>query len=124
MRTHLERLVGLEYVLVHRGGRGQSFVYELLYDGGGADGRPHLVGLVDVAELAETPAPVATTAEFEPPEGEFEGPTGPQRAPNGPDPRSPGTSPGPAVMRKINGAGARNAHLGNSSGSHVAVGAS
>ena len=27
-------------VLVHRGGRGQSFVYELLYDGEGKDGRP------------------------------------------------------------------------------------
>ena len=122
VRTHLERLVGLEYVLVHRGGRGQSFVYELLYDGGGADGRPHLVGLVDVAELAETPASVATTAGFEPPEATFEGPTSPQRAPNEGGSSSPETAPGPAVMHKINGAGARNARLGNGSRSHVAVG--
>jgi hypothetical protein len=32
---------------VHRGGRGQSFVYELLYDGQGHDGRPFLMGLCD-----------------------------------------------------------------------------
>ncbi len=48
VRVHLGRLAALEYVLVHRGGRGQSFVYELLYDGRGADGRPFLVGLLDV----------------------------------------------------------------------------
>jgi DNA primase catalytic core len=52
LRTHLERLVELEYVLVHRGGRGQSFVYELLWDGQGKDGRPFLVGLLDPAALA------------------------------------------------------------------------
>jgi hypothetical protein len=53
LRTHLERLVELEYVLVHRGGRGQSFVYELLWDGEGADGRPFLVGLFDPAALGQ-----------------------------------------------------------------------
>jgi DNA primase catalytic core len=51
LRIHLERLVELEYVLVHRGGRGQSFVYELLWDGEGQDGRPFLVGLLDPAGL-------------------------------------------------------------------------
>jgi DNA primase len=122
VRTHLERLVGLEYVLVHRGGRGCSFVYELLYDGGGADGRPHLVGLVDVATLAEPPVPVATTAGFEPPEARFEGPTSPQRGANEGGSRSPQTGPGPAGMRPVNGTGARNAHLGSGSRSHVAVG--
>ena len=35
LKIHLGRLVELEYVLVHRGGRGQSFEYELLYDGSG-----------------------------------------------------------------------------------------
>jgi hypothetical protein len=33
LKVHLGRLVELEYLLVHRGGRGQSFEYELLYDG-------------------------------------------------------------------------------------------
>jgi DNA primase len=51
LRVHLERLVAMEYLLVHRGSRGQSFVYELLYDG---DGRaaPYLSGLIDVATMA------------------------------------------------------------------------
>ncbi|MFC1641663.1 CHC2 zinc finger domain-containing protein, partial [Myxococcota bacterium] len=38
LRVHLGRLVELEYLLVHRGGRGQRFVYELCYDGKGGDG--------------------------------------------------------------------------------------
>jgi hypothetical protein len=32
VRLHLDRLVELEYVLVHRGGRGQGFLYELVYE--------------------------------------------------------------------------------------------
>jgi hypothetical protein len=47
VKTHMRKLEELEYVLVHRGGRGQSFVYELLYDGQGADGQPFLMGLLD-----------------------------------------------------------------------------
>ena len=35
LKKHLHRLEELEYLLVHRGGRGQSFVYELLFDGHG-----------------------------------------------------------------------------------------
>jgi hypothetical protein len=54
VRVHLDRLIELEYVLVHRGGRGQSFVYELLYDGKGQDGKPHLCGLIDVEALKHT----------------------------------------------------------------------
>jgi DNA primase len=33
VRMHLDRLMEHEYVLVHRGSRGLSFVYELLYNG-------------------------------------------------------------------------------------------
>jgi len=51
VRVHLERLVELEYLLVHRGGRGQCFEYELLYDGQGQDGAPFLTGLIDVDAL-------------------------------------------------------------------------
>ncbi len=51
VKAHMHKLEELEYVLVHRGGRGQSFVYELLYDGQGRDGSPFLMGLVDVARL-------------------------------------------------------------------------
>jgi DNA primase catalytic core len=32
IRVHLDRLEELEYVIVHHGGRGQTFVYELVYE--------------------------------------------------------------------------------------------
>jgi len=51
VKVHMHKLEELEYVLVHRGGRGQSFVYELLYDGQGQDGQPFIMGLIDVAQL-------------------------------------------------------------------------
>jgi DNA primase catalytic core len=51
LRVHLERLTQLEYVLVHRGMRGQSFVYELLFDGPAASEAPHLYGLIDVTTM-------------------------------------------------------------------------
>lgn len=66
LRIHLDRLAALEYVLVHRGGRGQSFVYELLWRGEGKDGRPFLPGLLDAATLAgplDSEASSATTTE-------------------------------------------------------------
>ena len=53
LKVHLRRLEELEYLLVHRGGRGQSFVYELLYDGDANSEQPHLVGLIDVRSLRE-----------------------------------------------------------------------
>jgi len=49
--THLNRLVALEYVLVHRGRNGQKYVYELLYQGEGFEGQPFLMGLLDPAKL-------------------------------------------------------------------------
>ncbi|HNP65888.1 MAG TPA: CHC2 zinc finger domain-containing protein [Woeseiaceae bacterium] len=54
LKVHLRRLEELEYLLVHRGGRGQSFVYELLYDGDTVQEAPHLSGLIDVAALEKT----------------------------------------------------------------------
>jgi DNA primase catalytic core len=51
VRVHLERLVQLEYVLAHHGGRGQTFVYELVYDGKGKNGQPFVMGLLDVERL-------------------------------------------------------------------------
>jgi len=50
VKKHMTRLQELEYVLIHRGGRGQSFVYELLYDGELNDDK-HLMGLIDVEKL-------------------------------------------------------------------------
>lgn len=51
LKIHLGRLVEMEYLLVHRGGRGQSFAYELLYRGEGESGSPFVMGLLDVARL-------------------------------------------------------------------------
>lgn len=50
IKTHMHKLSELEYLLTHRGGRGQCFEYELLYDGDGNTG-PHLSGLLDVSRL-------------------------------------------------------------------------
>ncbi len=53
LRLHLSRLVEMEYLLVHQGGRGQSFVYELLYDDEGKNGDAFLMGLIDVEQLKQ-----------------------------------------------------------------------
>jgi hypothetical protein len=50
LKIHLARLVELEYLIVHRGGRGQSFEYELVFDGAIDDSR-HASGLIDVEAL-------------------------------------------------------------------------
>jgi DNA primase len=51
LKVHLGRLAEMEYLLVHRGGRGQSFAYELLYQGEGEAGESFLMGLIDVDRL-------------------------------------------------------------------------
>ena len=50
LKLHLDRLVEMEYVLVHRGS-GRTIEYELLYDGRGQEGQPTLNGLIDVTKL-------------------------------------------------------------------------
>jgi DNA primase catalytic core len=47
VRTHLTKLQEMEYIVPHHGGRGQSFVYELLFNGED-DGRPQMCGLLDM----------------------------------------------------------------------------
>jgi DNA primase len=51
LKTHLARLEDLEYLLVHHGGRGQSFVYELVFERSADDDKPVLPGLIDVEKL-------------------------------------------------------------------------
>ena len=83
LRIHLDRLAALEYVLVHRGGRGQSFVYELLWRGEGKDGRPFLLGLLDTAALVdpldEEVSSAATTETSRGEEGHLAGGSRPHR---------------------------------------------
>ncbi len=52
LTVHLERLIALEYVIQHQGGKGLQCVYELMYDGEGQDGATFLPGLVDPATLS------------------------------------------------------------------------
>jgi DNA primase len=75
LRLHLERLVEMDYLLVHRGQRGQSFVYELLFDGQVDDTAPQLVGLIDAEALCDP----GTFQSSRGAEGEFAGPSRPQR---------------------------------------------
>jgi DNA primase len=51
LKTHLRRLEELEYLVVHHGGRGQSFVYELAFEHQGDDRKPFFPGLIDAEKL-------------------------------------------------------------------------
>ena len=51
LKIHLHRLEELEYLIVHRGGRGQSFVYELIEMPEGDKQQPFLPGLIEIEKL-------------------------------------------------------------------------
>ncbi len=81
LRLHLERLVQMEYLLVHRGQRGQSFEYELLYDNVADKERAFVPGLIDLDTL-KAAAGATTTASSRGETGEFAGSSRPQRGVN------------------------------------------
>ncbi len=62
VRVHMQRLVTMEYLLTHRGSRGQSFEYELLYSGEGENGNTFLMGLLDVEHLTDNKNNTSATA--------------------------------------------------------------
>jgi DNA primase catalytic core len=74
LRVHLRRLEELEYLLVHRGGRGQSFVYELVFERQGDSSKPLLPGLIEVEKLSG----YAYDAKNAGQNGQFAGSTRPQ----------------------------------------------
>jgi DNA-binding transcriptional ArsR family regulator len=88
LRLHLERLVGLEYVLARREGPGGRILYELVYDGAGEDGRPFVPGLIDADALS-----TATTAEVAGVKGELAGSKRADRGPVAPGSRGSQNSP-------------------------------
>lgn len=103
LRLHLERLVALEYLLVHRGARGASFVYELAYDGQGEDGKPFVPGLIDVEALkatATTPNLAGGNAGVAGQSANLAGSTRGQRGPNA------GGSRGGEIAENLNGSNA------------------
>lgn len=48
LKRHLGRLEDMEYLAAHRGGRGQSFVYELVFAPGEDPSKARLPGLIDM----------------------------------------------------------------------------
>jgi hypothetical protein len=56
LRTHLDELAQLEYVLPLSGRQGQPFRYRLLYDGQGESGDRFLSGLKSVEQLGQEAA--------------------------------------------------------------------
>ena len=66
VRRHLDRLVDMEYVLVHHGGQGARFVYELLWNGEGRDGAPFVMGLIDVEKLGKASTTTSATTSSKP----------------------------------------------------------
>ena len=53
LKTHCGRLAELEYLIIHKGGRGQSLVYELVFDGQNDVNNSHMMGLIDVKQLCD-----------------------------------------------------------------------
>jgi post-segregation antitoxin (ccd killing protein) len=51
LKIHCKRLEDMEYLLVHRGGRGHSIEYELLYTGDIDTDQAQMMGLLDVEQL-------------------------------------------------------------------------
>jgi DNA primase len=97
VRVHVDRLVELEYVLTHKGSRGQSFEYELLYDGQGKNGAPFLTGLLDVEAIRQP----ATTGGLGGEQPQFGGSLGCHLAPIGVPLGGESTSLSPAPAAAI-----------------------
>lgn len=76
LKLHLDRLEDFEYLLSHRGRRGQSFEYELMFDGDPESATPQLTGLLDPDRLSFN-----YDAKFTGSETKFTGPDRPQNAP-------------------------------------------
>jgi DNA primase len=74
LRLHLRRLEELEYLLVHRGGRGQSFVYELVFERQDDSGKPMLPGLIEIEKLTGYSYDTKNAGQ----NSQFAGPTRPQ----------------------------------------------
>lgn len=53
IKCHVRQLEDLEYLYSVTGKKGKEYVYELLYPGGGNDGRPFLMGLTSIEQLKE-----------------------------------------------------------------------
>ena len=68
LKVHLHRLEELEYLIVHRGGRGQGYVYELNWSGSednlSAPGRGEVGGVSGAGRATETPMNIGANGVF------------------------------------------------------------
>jgi DNA primase len=111
-RLHLERLCAMEYLLTHRGQRGQSYEYELLHDQSPMAMEPHLCGLIDTTVLqslktqaAKAPESTSTNpssrgveSQFAASSDKFAPSTRPQSGANAVGSRSPKTPANPHAV--------------------------
>jgi hypothetical protein len=65
LKVHMARLSEMEFLISHRGKQGQTFQYELLYQGEDVEGRAKLLGLIDCASL-QSAATTATSRGLDP----------------------------------------------------------
>ena len=102
-RIHLERLAALEYLLTHRGQRGQSYEYELLHDQASTEGQavgPHLSGLIDTRALQAEPQTAPTNQSSRGLPGELAGPKRPQNGSKTEGARTAKTTASPHEIRR------------------------
>ena len=102
-RIHLERLAALEYLLTHRGQRGQSYEYELLHDQASTEGQavgPHLSGLIDTRALQTEPQTIAMNPSSRGAAVEFAGSKRPQNGSKTGDARTSKTAANPHAIRR------------------------
>jgi DNA primase len=65
VKTHIRQLEELEYLYSLTGKKGKEYVYELAYTGGGEDGRPFLIGLVEITQLRKKAAELGIRDDLE-----------------------------------------------------------
>jgi DNA primase len=102
-RIHLERLAALEYLLTHRGQRGQSYEYELLHDQASTEGQavgPHLSGLIDTRALQAEPQTASTNPSSRGLPGELAGSKRPQNGSKTEGARTAKTAASPHGIRR------------------------
>ncbi len=51
IKCHVKQLEDLEYLYSVTGKKGKEYIYELIYGGEGDDGKPFLMGLIDIEQL-------------------------------------------------------------------------
>ncbi len=124
VRVHLDRLVELEYVLVHQGGRGQSFVYELIHECSDDDQTAVLSGLIQVERLKSdgtTKSLRGSGASLRGENGEFDPPLTPHCSPIDPPLRDDVEPLESGVYAENPGLGRKNTYKGPKVGGNRVV---